>query len=704
MLPPMATRQQKAASAGDLQAAFSDGLKKSASGQLLAAAAARLHAESRWEATGGWRADSKERRQAHRMERDDSMVNLLNLLDPASLVDSPLERAGAPGAGPEGGSPRVCTRKRSMSGLEQHSALSRRGAAIVGALSAFAWYILRLVIRDRFVSRQISGRHLPVLELHALSSMHALGWVFFLLQKLRGPVEEFPKYCSRALVASLGFYLHDCWALRGTLLYEPGHFAHQASMALTIASILRSKGVAWLAPPLMSLAVPTLVQELLQLCGTVGLPATRPEVLSLRFLWFASFAASRLALLPLWLKRHSDPELHQPNLFWGKVSYLVGLALNLRFIASAARDLPRFLRPSGARLSAAAAYRLPLRGARVAGTAAVASAVLAGIFGSYLFAPAAATLALLAAAGHGSFAGPRLRGVAGVACAIVALDQVLPMPTECSPTVTRLLLPFLRAVKAAFRHRFYPKEILSAEDYPRDRHYLLAVTPHGFFPWGAGGIIFELLHQGYLPNFLGASVLGSLPVAGRLLRCAGYRPATRKEMLRCLQKPYPRNMTIVIPGGIHEMFAIRQDVELSVANTRRGFAELAVEGGAVLVPGYMFGSSRLYRVAEGWIGEFFEGLSRRLKTSLNLFHGRWGTLLPYPHPLACALGEAIDTRKVRDPKQVHRLWQESLRRAFEDHKAEFGWPNMQLYFAGEALPKPPEDPWLSYAALPTSRL
>jgi len=633
------------------------------------------------------------------MERDDSMVALLNLLDPDSLVDHVPERRPTveePGPGPP-------LRKRSLSGLEQHSALSRRGAALVGAASAFAWYVLRLVLRDRFV-RQVFGQQLPVLELHALSGLHALGWVFFLLKKLRGPVEEFPKYCSRALVASLGFYLHDCWAIRESLLYKPGPLAHQASMAFTIASILRSKGVAWLAPSLMSLAVPTLVQELLQLCGTVGLPATRPEVRGLRLLWFASFAASRLALVPLWLKHHGDPELHQPNLFWGKVSYLAGLALNLHFITSAARDLPRFLRPPGAYVPVAAAYRLPLRSARVAGTAAVASVVLAGIFGSYLAAPAAAVLALLAAAGNGSFAGPRLRALAGLSCAAVALDQALPMPTECNATVTRLMRPLTSAVKRAFQHRFYPDDQLSEEKFPHDRHYLFAVTPHGFFPWGVGGILFELLEQGYLPNFLGASVLGALPVAGRLLRCFGYRPATQKEVLRCLQKPYPRNITIIIPGGIHEMFCIRKDVELSAANTRTGFAELATQAGAVLVPGYMFGSSRLYKVAEGWLGEFFEGLSRRLKTSLNLFHGRWGTLLPYPHPLACALGEAVDTRAVGDAKLVHRLWQRNLRTAFERHKADFGWPDLQLYFEGEDLPKAPEDPWLSYVDLPTSRL
>ena len=32
-------------------------------------------------------------------------------------------------------------------------------------------------------------------------------------------------------------------------------------------------------------------------------------------------------------------------------------------------------------------------------------------------------------------------------------------------------------------------------------------------------------------------------------------------MPRCLAKEYPRNVTIIIPGGISEMFKIREDVE-----------------------------------------------------------------------------------------------------------------------------------------------
>jgi len=75
-------------------------------------------------------------------------------------------------------------------------------------------------------------------------------------------------------------------------------------------------------------------------------------------------------------------------------------------------------------------------------------------------------------------------------------------------------------------------------------------------------------------------------------------------------------------------------------------------------------------------------------------------LLPYPHRLACALGEPIDTRKVRDVKEVHTLWLERLRRAFDRYKGDFGWPDRRLFFEGEAVPPLPADPLEAYTALP----
>lgn len=609
------------------------------------------------------------------MERDVSMVNLLNLVDPQSLAD----------AKPK---PDECLDH------EQHSALSRRGVMYVGSIGAFAWYGLRLLLRDML------GLPTGVAELTSLRTIHSLGWAAFLARKIGVAEVEIPKYCTRALVVSLGFYLHDCWALRGTLLSNPLMFLHNASMVTTISSILQSKGVAWLAVPILSQALPNLLQELLRYCGSIGLPAVRPEVRGLRFLWFTSFVASKLAIVPTWLRYNSVADMHQPNLFYGKLSYLVCFALDLIFMRSAVQDLPRFLRPAGQFLPAALAYKKPLKGAKAAASALVAASVLGIVFGSYAAGPAALVLLLLGLR-RGSSRG--LRVAAGVLSSVVALDQLLPQPRDCLPAM-RLLSPIWKAVLKIFNFKIYPDGDEFLRNLPRDRHHLIATTPHGLFPWNAGAIIVSCINAGYYPNFAGASVLGALPIAGRLLRCLGFHAANKQEILKCFKKEYPRNITIILPGGIREMFQIREDIEISAANLHSGFADLAKQGDAMLVPAYGFGVSQLYKVARGPLSEFFQFLSRKLQVSVALFSGRWGTLLPYPYEMACAMGEPIDTRTCRDGKEAHRLYLQNLRAAFEKYKKDFGWADRDLYFEGEVMPDPPSDPLDEYTALPSSNL
>lgn len=150
------------------------------------------------------------------------------------------------------------------------------------------------------------------------------------------------------------------------------------------------------------------------------------------------------------------------------------------------------------------------------------------------------------------------------------------------------------------------------------------------------------------------------------------------------------------------MFQLREDIEISAANLHSGFATLAKEGDAMLAPSFAFGVSQLYKVSKGPLADFFQRLSQKLKTSIVLFTGRWGTLLPYPYEMAAAMGEPIDTRLVKDGKEAHELYLQRLREAYEKYRGDFGWPDRDLYFEGETLPPAPEDPLEEYTALPSS--
>lgn len=644
------------------------GMMRSGSRNLLNT----MHDKDTWEEQGGWKTSDSSMQKRAGMERDASMVDILNFVDPRSLQD----RRPKPGE--------IIT-------TDQHSALSKRGVALVAGASTGAWYMLRLLLRDVLQRGEL-------MELHALSSIHSLGWVIFLFGKIGVSADELPKYCSRALVASLGFYCHECWSLRSTVLSNPSMLIHQASLAVTISSILHSKGVAWLAAPIMSAAVPSLIQELLRVCGTMGLQSARPEVRGLRLVWVLTFIASKLALLPAFFRNRTLPELHQPNLSSGKMSYLITFFLDLLSLRSALTDLPRFLSPKGKVVSASHAYRVPLTGVQNAANALVAATVLNTVFGSYLTGPTALVSLLLSLRAG---AGGRVKALRNLLCSAIALDTALPQPKEM-PEWLRKFIPIMRRTMWVFNFRTYPGDYF--QKLPRDRHYLLGITPHGLFPWGVGALVVHCIEHGYLPNFIGASILGTLPVAGRLLRCFGFRPATPECIRECLAKPYPRNVTIILPGGIREMFHAREDIEISASNLHGGFAKLAVEGGAVLVPGYTYGVSQLYSVSKGALADFFQELSRKLKVSVVLFTGRWGTLLPHSGEMACALGEPIDCRVVTDAKEVHRLYVERLRDAYNKYKANFGWADRELYFEGEDIPPEPVGDLDEYTALPTSKL
>merc|ERR1719422_1640068 len=81
------------------------GMQRTASGRSLKS---WLHSREKWEEQGGWQPKAPGLKQLNHMERDESMVNLLNIVDPGCLVDKP----------PKLGE---------VANYEQHSALSRRG-------------------------------------------------------------------------------------------------------------------------------------------------------------------------------------------------------------------------------------------------------------------------------------------------------------------------------------------------------------------------------------------------------------------------------------------------------------------------------------------------------------------------------------------------------------------------------------------------
>lgn len=197
----------------------------------------------------------------------------------------------------------------------------------------------------------------------------------------------------------------------------------------------------------------------------------------------------------------------------------------------------------------------------------------------------------------------------------------------------------------------------------------------------------KLVEDGFLVSIMGASVISKLPILGRFASFGGYRPATTANTLECLRRPHPHNITIIVPGGIAEMFKVRPDCEV-VMGDRRGFVRLAVDTGADLVPAYALGTTRVYEVASGGVATAFEQISRFLRTSVVPFSGLGGSLIPYAHPQAVAVGRAIQTEG-REVEEVAQEYFAELRRLYYAHRHLIGWERREMYFDGEQ-PSPVE--------------
>jgi hypothetical protein len=71
----------------------------------------------------------------------------------------------------------------------------------------------------------------------------------------------------------------------------------------------------------------------------------------------------------------------------------------------------------------------------------------------------------------------------------------------------------------------------------------------------------------------------------------------------------------------------KPDEEYAVIRDRKGFVRMAIKYGANLVPVFVFGGSKFFKRIK--VPKFIENLSRRFRTSLLLFYGKWGLPIPY---------------------------------------------------------------------------
>jgi len=139
---------------------------------------------------------------------------------------------------------------------------------------------------------------------------------------------------------------------------------------------------------------------------------------------------------------------------------------------------------------------------------------------------------------------------------------------------------------------------------------------------------------------------------------------------------------MLVPGGIAEMFEGGKDKEVVFLEARKGFVRFAIQHGLDLVPVYGFGENRTFHRYEFWKAAR-QLTARKLKVALQLYSGRWGTLLPYNVPINVVVGEPVRVAMNPAPTDdevlsVLRVYTSHLQRLFDTHKSRFSYGDKQL--------------------------
>ncbi|WP_232542395.1 lysophospholipid acyltransferase family protein [Nocardia bovistercoris] len=225
--------------------------------------------------------------------------------------------------------------------------------------------------------------------------------------------------------------------------------------------------------------------------------------------------------------------------------------------------------------------------------------------------------------------------------------------------VDRLVAP----MRAWFSPRFYGLDNIPAEGP------VLLVANHSMIAFDCGLLMTEIMHRhGRVVRGLGDHALMDRPAIRRAVQRIGGVRGTRENMRILLSRG---EIVLVLPGGSAEAIRRKHERYALKWKGRTGFAEVAIETGARIVPVAMVGANDAYDVVvDGehplmWPMRWYAARRDRSAITMPIFRGLGPTLIPKPQRFYYSFGEPIDATRWRGAGEGALELQSAVRVAVE---------------------------------------
>ncbi|KAI9208221.1 diacylglycerol acyltransferase [Polychytrium aggregatum] len=233
---------------------------------------------------------------------------------------------------------------------------------------------------------------------------------------------------------------------------------------------------------------------------------------------------------------------------------------------------------------------------------------------------------------------------------------------------------------------YFDAELIKTCDLDPSQNYIFGYHPHGIYCFGIWPSFLTDLNN-FSGLFPGIRLRGTtldmnwrIPLWRELHMSYGLISVSARSIKYALTRMGPGSSVMIVIGGADEALQAYPGTNDLVLDKRKGFAKIAIQTGAHLVPTFTFGENDLfYQVTaesnpklRGYQNQFMKALG----FSLPIVTNRPFFFFPNRRKLVSVVGAPIEVEKQENPSreyiaQVHGKYLEGLQRLYDEFKDQF---------------------------------